>query len=417
MIMEFVDGDTLKEKISEQPIPVSEAIRITTQVAEGLGMAHARGILHRDLKPENVMLNEDGMAILMDFGIARIIGSDAQLTQTGMSVGTPAYMSPEQITGESEIGPACDIYALGILLFEMLTGSTPFKANTPVAVMMKAVQDPMPMPSALNAGIPDALENIVLKSTAKQPEDRYATVEEMIEALQEVPLGERDSEAQSVSHEEPIESVQPQPRVQHSATFVRNSVEHPPADEGQPTKQAEIQSQPVPLPLRRFWPLLTIAPISVVQSQLTLDGELPDSAVTPIFMVLALPFYVSLILLIWHCFSPLIVAPDRATARRLEPLGRRLWLLFLLLLSSIVGLLIIFAMQLYYGGFEQAGFSSSEIAQFQKIGSLIGFVFLIPLIVVVSRRVEGRGRAFWIGLQIIATVWVLVASLWDLSQF
>lgn len=122
--------------------------------------------MHRDIKPANIMLNGDGQAILTDFGIAKMISLEEQMTQTGVGIGTPAYMAPEQAKGEADIGPPVDIYALGIVLYEMLTGRVPFSADTPLAVMMKVVNDPLPPPSNFSPDIPDVLQGVILKATA-----------------------------------------------------------------------------------------------------------------------------------------------------------------------------------------------------------------------------------------------------------
>ena len=216
MVMEFVDGANLSHLVQQHGrIAISTATSIIVQVADALDAAHNKGMLHRDLKPENIMVNTDGLAILMDFGIARLVDNNTRLTQTGMSIGTPSYMAPEQALGEAELGPACDIYSLGVVLFELVTGQLPYQADTPIAVMMKALNDPMPMPRSLNPEIPEAFENIILKATAKQVEDRYADAAQFKQDLQgvlqhlETPTSQFRSDVKPQSKTAPTAEVPP----------------------------------------------------------------------------------------------------------------------------------------------------------------------------------------------------------------
>lgn len=187
MVMEFVEGDTLKNYLaqSENPLPISEAAYIFRKVASALGYAHEQGMLHRDIKPANILLGKDGRVVLADFGIARIL-SDTQFTATGALVGTPAYMSPEQGRGTS-VSAASDIYALGILLYEMLTGQVPFDADTPIDIIRQHVHVPFPSPRATRSELPEVLEEVIVKATQKDPDQRFQTVSEMVGALDMVP--------------------------------------------------------------------------------------------------------------------------------------------------------------------------------------------------------------------------------------
>ncbi|HUN22293.1 MAG TPA: protein kinase [Anaerolineales bacterium] len=177
MVMEFLEGEDLKAVLEKrgQMRPFADIGKILSQVASALDFAHQRGIVHRDLKPGNIMITPQGQAILTDFGIAKLIDTDHKMTETGTGIGTPAYMSPEQARGSSNVGATSDVYSLGIVLFEMLTGQLPFKADTPLAVMLQVVSDPLPMPRQISPDIPDVLQGVVLKATAKNPADRYAT--------------------------------------------------------------------------------------------------------------------------------------------------------------------------------------------------------------------------------------------------
>lgn len=195
IVMEFVDGTDLRRYLKKQGILSNErAIEIAHDVAMGLGAAHKRGIVHRDVKPQNVMLNDAGMVKLTDFGIASMY-KDAEaerLTTTGMTLGTVQYYAPEQAQGEI-VSPAADIYALGIVMYEMLTGRTPFDGDTPVAVAMRHIQDIPEPPSALNPRIPPGIERVILKCLEKDPRARYRDGDALAYALENLsrPSGSR----------------------------------------------------------------------------------------------------------------------------------------------------------------------------------------------------------------------------------
>lgn len=195
MVMEMINGPTLKDKLFElslsgEQLPVSEAIRITRTSAEALAYAHQRGMIHRDVKPANLMLDEDQRVVLTDFGIAKIVTS-AQFTASGGMVGTPAYMAPEQ--GLGEMGDErSDIYSLGVILYQLLTQHLPFDADTPLAIILKHVNEPAPSPRTIYPDIAEDLEAIVLKSLAKEPSERFGTAAAFAQALAELdPTGRR----------------------------------------------------------------------------------------------------------------------------------------------------------------------------------------------------------------------------------
>jgi serine/threonine protein kinase len=148
-----------------------------------LAYAHEQGILHRDMKPSNILIDPRNQAFLTDFGLARIIEGDSHLTGS-MIVGTPAYMAPEQGQGRPA-DKRSDIYALGVVLYEMVTGRPPFEAETPMAVMIKHMTEPLPLPSTLNPNLSPAVERVILKALAKEPEARYQSVTDMVRVLQE----------------------------------------------------------------------------------------------------------------------------------------------------------------------------------------------------------------------------------------
>jgi serine/threonine-protein kinase len=181
--MELVDGKTLKELVTERgPLPPEIAVGLTEQILRALGYAHRRGIVHRDVKPQNVIIDRDGQAKVADFGIARA-GNTSEMTQTGAIVGTMQYLSPEQAEGHP-VDRRADLYSVGIVLYELLTGRVPFDGEAPIAIAIKQINElPVP-PGQLRPGIPPALEAVVLRALEKDPAQRYQSAEEFIAALE-----------------------------------------------------------------------------------------------------------------------------------------------------------------------------------------------------------------------------------------
>jgi eukaryotic-like serine/threonine-protein kinase len=177
LVMELLEGGTLKQSLSGR-LPVGAAAGLLAPVADALAYAHRRGILHRDVKPSNILLTEEGQVVLTDFGIAKLLAGEGErtLTGTGMGIGTPEYMAPEQGLGR-EVDGRADVYALGVMLFELLTGRKPYTADTPMAVILKQVNDPLPRPRDLVPDLPPDVERVLLKALAKKPEDRYEDME------------------------------------------------------------------------------------------------------------------------------------------------------------------------------------------------------------------------------------------------
>ena len=171
--MEFVEGQDLKRYLRgrEGPLRASEAVRIAVAVCEVLDYAHRRGIIHRDIKPQNILLAKDGTVKVTDFGIARALSS-VTITQTGTVLGSVQYLSPEQARGQT-VGRAADIYALAVVLFEMVTGRLPFDGDSAIAIALRHIHDVPPSLIQLNPEVPPALEAVILRAMAKQPEHRY----------------------------------------------------------------------------------------------------------------------------------------------------------------------------------------------------------------------------------------------------
>lgn len=185
IVMRLLDAGTLSELIAQGPVPLEETARIIGQIAEGLDYAHSKGVLHRDVKPSNIMLDSSGNVYITDFGITKLVEGTAQFTATGGLVGTPAYVSPEQGMGQP-VDHRSDIYSLGVVLYEMVTGRTPFQAETPMAVVIKHINDPLPLPRSINPELPEAVERVILKTLAKRPDERYQSCGEMAAALQQM---------------------------------------------------------------------------------------------------------------------------------------------------------------------------------------------------------------------------------------
>ncbi len=184
--MKFIDGRTLKEIIHERgTLPLDETIRLVEQVASALDYAHSRGVIHRDIKPSNMMLDRNGWVYLTDFGLARGTGGGGGLTLAGTVMGTPEYMSPEQAQGLPNVGPPTDIYALGVVVYEMLTGRIPFKADTPMAMLVARLQHAPIPPRNFRSDLPLPVEDVIMRALARKPEARYQSAGELVAALKQ----------------------------------------------------------------------------------------------------------------------------------------------------------------------------------------------------------------------------------------
>jgi len=265
IVMEFVGGRTLKETIlAEGPLHPDRAAEIAADVCSALAAAHARGLVHRDVKPPNVMLTHSGRVKLMDLGIARADAAESA-TQTGAHtamIGTALYLSPEQAQGQP-VDPRSDLYSLGCCLYEMLTGSVPFRGATPVAILYRHVrEDPAP-PRLLNPDVPPALEAVCLKALAKRPEDRYQTAVEMRGDLQRARAGGRVQAGRAGAP----------PATAAMATTVLPPLAGYPAAGADPTAmyrgtvtpgRASRHAAPPPPRRRRRWLVWVLVPLAVV---------------------------------------------------------------------------------------------------------------------------------------------------------
>ncbi len=184
MAMDYAEGGSVKDLLQRGPIQAERAVSLAAQVADALDQAHQHGLVHRDVKPGNILLARDGRPLLTDFGIARALDASTRLTRTGASIGTPEYMSPEQGLAEPTDGRT-DIYALGIVLYEMLTGHVPFHTETPMATLYKQVHEPPPPLRRNDAELPSWLEKVVAKALSKRPADRFQTASEFAAALRQ----------------------------------------------------------------------------------------------------------------------------------------------------------------------------------------------------------------------------------------
>ena len=194
--MPYVEGETLRARLArERRLPLGEALRIVREAAQALQYAHDQGVVHRDVKPENILLTRDGSTLVADFGIARALsgghpegqasGQHVTLTEAGLVVGTPSYMSPEQFTGARDLDGRSDVYALGCVLYEMLAGTPPFSGPTPQAVAMRHLAEPAPEVTAANSAVPPAIAKAIARTLAKSPAERFESPRAFVAALDE----------------------------------------------------------------------------------------------------------------------------------------------------------------------------------------------------------------------------------------
>jgi serine/threonine protein kinase len=184
LVMEYLPGGTLKEKLSGGLMSWQESLRLLTPIARVLNYIHANKIIHRDIKPSNILITQTGEPMLSDFGIAKVLEDETttELTASGAGIGTPEYMAPEQGMGQTD--ERSDIYALGVVLYQMITGRVPFRADTPMAIMLKKSQEPLPRPRQFVPALPASVEDLLIKMLARDPANRYQTAREVATAFE-----------------------------------------------------------------------------------------------------------------------------------------------------------------------------------------------------------------------------------------
>ncbi|MBC7870217.1 MAG: protein kinase [Chitinophagaceae bacterium] len=197
LVMKFIEGQTLKDRLHQSALDQDEILRLMTAVANALDYAHKQGVLHRDIKPSNIIIDQRGTPYLTDFGLARLVQAGESTMSADVMLGTPHYISPEQASGNTELDARTDIYSLGVVLYELLTGRVPYAGNTPYAIVHDHIYTPVPRPSEVNPGISPQIENVLLKALEKKPADRYATASELLEDLRSAVSGSAQSQTTS----------------------------------------------------------------------------------------------------------------------------------------------------------------------------------------------------------------------------
>ncbi|MBA3532253.1 MAG: serine/threonine protein kinase, partial [Ardenticatenales bacterium] len=265
-VMRYFESGTLLDRLMAGPLSMAEVDRLFTQLAEALGYAHSRGVIHRDVKPSNALIDERGDLFLTDFGVAKLLAGTSNFTETGnLGPGTPTYMSPEQAQGEI-LDQRSDIYSLGIVLYEMLLGRVPYQAETPLAVLLKHLQEPLPLPSTRMPAISPVIERVLLKALAKEREARFDSTASLLDAWKRA-LAEVDL------------SKHPQPLAATPAIIpatVRDS--KPAASPVKPPATPAVPSTPKRWSLA--WMAGTAALLLLLFSAITIGNQLRQQAVT-----------------------------------------------------------------------------------------------------------------------------------------
>ena len=277
LVMEYIRGGTLKDRLEAlarrgERMPLTNVVKMITEIADALAYAHRREMVHRDIKPANIMLNEDsGRAVLTDFGIVKLLGNQSvAYTATGALIGTPAYMSPEQALGQSG-DHRVDIYSLGVMLFQMVTGSLPFDADTPLAVVMQHVNTPTPQPDSIIPDIPWGLQEVIMKAMAKSPDDRFNSAGAMATALRTVDLtGTANRPVLPVPPTVPANLDYPTPPETQVLSPEPETAVVPPLAT---TQAAEPKKRPAWL-----FPVIGVAALSIVAAILALSGVFSGTA-------------------------------------------------------------------------------------------------------------------------------------------
>jgi serine/threonine protein kinase len=230
IVMQYVDSGSLDDLLG-QPLPLGLTVRILEQVGSALSHAHQRGVVHRDVKPGNILLGPGNWVLLTDFGLVKILETPANLTPSGMSLGTPAYMAPEQVSGD-QVDQRADIYSLGATLYQMVTGRVPFEGGTGMAVAFKHLSEALVPPRKLNPHLPAAVDKVIVKALSKEPDLRYQTIDELVAAFRE---SVERSKTPAANHQTPLTI-----KAQSKPQSPRNV-------------QAAPTPPPTPIPLETIW--------------------------------------------------------------------------------------------------------------------------------------------------------------------
>jgi len=185
LVLKYIDGQTLRDRIKSTTLSTDEILEYVKSVGDGLQYAHNRGILHRDIKPSNVLISSDGRTYLTDFGLAKIIKEGISSTTGDVILGTPHYISPEQAKNSEHLDEGTDIYSFGVMIYEMVVGRVPYDAETPISVIEDHMFAPVPLPTSIQPGLPQEIEQVLLKTLSKERSDRYDTVTNLVKAFQQ----------------------------------------------------------------------------------------------------------------------------------------------------------------------------------------------------------------------------------------
>jgi len=315
IVMEFIDGNTFEKLISSRgKLPWRGAVSLTKQVLQGLGFAHARGVVHRDIKPANLMLTNSGIVKIMDFGIVKALSGRTK-TRTGLQMGTPRYMSPEQIRG-LHVDARADLYSLGVTCYELLTGDAPFKSDSDFDLMREHVDTPPPTFTHLHSEIPPGIEAVVMKALAKDPAERFQTADEFTAAL----------ESASGSSPRPVPEIATQAPGYTPVPRIQPGTIQPAAIQPQKTEPPRFEPQ-------RIQPQ-TVPPVSGVGMPGGIASQAPAAVAYP--NPPRLPWLAMLWLAIITCglFGWIWAFVEAAWVRKVDPRSKgRLFLVFAVILS------------------------------------------------------------------------------------
>lgn len=251
IVMQYVDTGSLDDLVG-RPLPLEFVLKILEQVGNALSYAHSRGIVHRDVKPGNILLGPDNWVLLTDFGLVKILEASATLTPSGMSLGTPAYMAPEQVTGDRVDGRA-DVYALGATLYQMVTGRVPFEGGSGMAVAFKHLSEALIPPRKINFNLPLAVDRVVIKALAKERDLRYQSVDELVTAFRAA-----------------TEGLVSRPTPTHTTPLMMEAIR--PLDTTPPGPRDGLRKQTYPSPLLAPIPVEAIWP-PTPEEELTHEGQ------------------------------------------------------------------------------------------------------------------------------------------------